>query len=280
MSDVPGFVHRHRKGVTFTLLLALCLLLIMFTNQNVILKPKQFGQSLFSGLQIAVKAGTSWFRNTWNSVGELKKLRKELDKSREKLLEYEQLSRNLTELRRENSSLREQLDFSETLPYRLIAAVVIGRDPGNDFSTIMVNKGSKDGVKKGMPVVAFQGGLQGLVGKVVLTSLATSILKPITDPTSYVAARLQHSRYDGLVRGRQMNEGSLLMQYVKKRAVNEIQYGELIISSGLGQVYPQGVHLGRVREIRSKPYESSIELEIEPIIDFSRLEYVHILTEE
>jgi rod shape-determining protein MreC len=235
------------------------------------------GQSFFSVFQLSVHAVGDWFTNTVTSIRELKRLRSELEQARERLMEYERVSRGLAELRRENLELRDQLEFAQSLPFRYIAAQVIARDPSNQFSSITVNRGSIHGMRAGMPVIAFQGGLQGLVGRVVLVSLATSIVQPITDPNSYVAARLRSSRFDGLIAGSQSGSESLSMSYVRKLAVNEVQYGELVISSGMGQLFPEGIHIGRVREMSAKGYEASLELEVEPIVDFSRLEFVYII---
>ena len=277
MTGTPNFIRRHKTWFIFAMIIGLCLILILFSNRNLVVKPKEVGQSIFSVFQISIHRVSSWLSNTWNSIGELKKMRGQLEKAREKLLEYERVSRNLTELRRENEQLKTQLKFSKTLPFEQISGEVIARDPGNQFSTITVNKGSRHGVRKGMSVVAFQGGLQGLVGKVILVGLISSTIKPITDPTSYISARLQNSRYDGLVQGRQLNSDSLVMHYVRKLAVKDIQYGELVITSGMGQLFPRGIHIGRVREMQAKEYEASLELEVESIVDFSRLEYVFIL---
>lgn len=280
MPGIPSFVRKNKNGVTFTVILVLCLLMMLFSNRNVVLQPKKVGQSFFSLFQLSIHSIADWFSGTWNSIGELKRLRSELDAARERLVEYEQVSRNLTELRRENQVLREQLDFSQALAFRYISAQVIARDPGNQFSTIMVNRGSVHGMRQGMPVIAFQGGLQGLVGRVVVVSLTTAIIQPITDPNSFVAARLQTSRFDGLVAGSQGVSGLLTMSYVKKLALNEVQYGELVVTSGMGQLFPEGIHIGRVREMTAKGYEASLELEVEPIVDFSRLEYVFIIDTE
>jgi rod shape-determining protein MreC len=280
MPGIPSFVRKNKTGVTFTCLLLLCLLMILFSNRNVILQPKKVGQSFFSVFQLSVHAVGNWFTDTVTSIRELKRLRSELEDARDRLMEYERVSRNLTELRRENEQLREQLGFAQSLPFRYIAAQVIARDPSNQFSTITVNRGSIHGMREGMPVIAFQGGLRGLVGRVVLVSLASSIVQPITDPSSYVAARLQSSRFDGLVAGSPSGADTLTMSYVKKLAVNEVQYGELVISSGMGQLFPEGIHIGRVREMTAKGYEASLELEVEPIVDFSRLEYVYIIDTE
>jgi len=280
MPGIPSFVRKNKNGVTFTIILVLCLLMMLFSNRNVVLQPKKVGQSFFSLFQLSIHSIADWFSGTWNSIGELKRLRNELDAARERLVEYERVSRNLTELRRENQVLREQLGFSQTLAFRYISAQVIARDPGNQFSTIMVNRGSVHGMRQGMPAIAFQGGLQGLVGRVVVVSLTTAIIQPITDPNSFVAARLQTSRFDGLVAGSQGVSGLLTMSYVKKLALNEVQYGELVVTSGMGQLFPQGIHIGRVREMTAKEYEASLELEVEPIVDFSRLEYVFIIDTE
>jgi rod shape-determining protein MreC len=280
MPGISGFVRKNKRGVVFTCLLLLCLLMILFSNRNVVLEPKKVGQGFFSVFQLSVHGVTRWFTNTVTSIRELKRLRSELEKARDRLMEYERVSRDLAELRRENRELRDQLGFAQGLPFHYIPAQVIARDPGNQFSTITVNRGSMHGLREGMPVIAFQGGLQGLVGRVVLVSLGTSIVQPITDPNSYVAARLQSSRFDGLVAGSQGGSDTLTMSYVKKLAVNEVQYGELVISSGMGQLFPEGIHIGRVREMRAKGYEASLELEVEPIVDFSRLEYVYIIDAE
>jgi rod shape-determining protein MreC len=280
MPGISSFIRKNKNGVTFTAILFLCLFLMLFSNRNVVLQPKKVGQSFFSVFQISVNAVGSWFTNTVTSIRELKRLRSELEEARNRLMEYERVSRDIAELRRENQELREQLGFARGLPFRYIAAEVIARDPTNQFSTIVVNRGSVQGMREGMPVIAFQGGLQGLVGRVVLVSLGTSMVQPITDPNSYVAARLQVSRFDGLVAGSQSGSGSLTMSYVKKLAVDEVQYGELVITSGMGQLFPEGIHIGRVREMIAKSYEASLELEVEPIVDFSRLEFVYVIDTE
>ena len=275
MTGVPGFLQRHRTGLTFAGLVFFCLLSISISNRNVVLKPKEVGQSFFSLFQVGFNGVAHWVSGTWSALGELKRLRLELTETRERLAEYERASRDLLELRRENQALRAQLGFAESLTYRYVPARLIAKDPGSLFSTMVLDRGSRQGVRPGMPVVAFQGGLQGLVGRVVSSGLATCTVQPITDPGSYVAARLASSRFDGLISGGTAER--LVMSYVKKLALQEVQYGELVVTSGMGQVFPEGVHIGRVREMQAKGYEASLELQVEPIVDFGRLEYVFIL---
>jgi rod shape-determining protein MreC len=198
----------------------------------------------------------------------------------ERLNQYRRMERNIVELKMENQQLRKQLGFSQKIGYKHIPAEIIGKDPGNYFNTIMINKGKRDGVKENMPVIAFQEGFQGLIGKVVAVGLCCSEVLPIFDQSCYVAARLQSSRYEGLVSGKTGSASRIIMRYVKKRARSDIKYGDLIITSGMNSIYPKGIYIGRVREIGGKEYETTLELEIEPIIDFSRLEYVFVLQKE
>jgi len=277
MLGPSGFVQKHRTGASFVSLLLACVLLILFSNRNVVIQPKKVGQSLFGLFQVGFHSVSSWLRDTGNSIGELQRLREELDSARERLAEYERVSRDLAELRRENDALRAQLGFAQTIPYQYLPARVVARDPGNLFATLVIDRGSHQGVQAGMTVVAFQRGLQGLVGKVVMVGLVTSTVQPVTDPEAFVAARLATTRFDGLVSGSRAKPGSLVMSYVRKLALGEVQYGELVATSGMGRLYPEGIHIGRVREMSAKGYEASLELEVEPIVDLSRLEHVFVL---
>src|SRR4030042_6060692 len=93
MTGVPGFLQRHRTGVTFTALVFFCLLSILISNRNVVLKPKEVGQSFFSLFQITANGVAGWFAGTWSALGELKRLRQELGEARDRLVGDERGSR-------------------------------------------------------------------------------------------------------------------------------------------------------------------------------------------
>ncbi len=281
MKKFPAVLSRHKKGYTLLLLTLISVSLILVSTKPISFRPREITQTLFAILQRGVGGISNWFVNTVNSISELKKAKKELENAQKKLLAYEKISRDIIELKNENKQLRDQLKLYKRLTYRSIPAEVIARDPENLFSTIVLNKGTADGVKRDMAVIAYQNGLQGLVGKIILVNKYTSTVKPILDSTLYIAAMFQKSRYNGLISGSsEDNSGYLVMKYINKEAINYIEYGDLVITSGLGGVYPKGIHIGRVRKIEAKTYQTSMEVFIEPIIDFSRLEYVFILEKE
>ena len=235
--------------------------------------------AVLSVFQKAVYGTVSWFSGTVNSINELKNLKKEYDKTLAKLNEYETMDKNIVEIRKENALLKEQLDFSRDFEISHVPAEIIAKDPVNLFSSFMINKGKRHGIRKGMPVTAYQNGIIGLVGKVIEAGYGSSIIIPIYDSTSFVASRFQETRYEGLINGLGGNDRNLIMNYVKKTATSEIHNNDLIITSGMKSLYPKGIYIGRVQSITSREYNTSLEIEVAPVIDFSRLEYIFVLTE-
>jgi rod shape-determining protein MreC len=164
--------------------------------------------------------------------------------------------------------------------YRHIPAQISGRDPANLFSALVINKGSFSGIRNNMAVVAWQDGVQALVGKVVQTGIFESLVMPVYDINSQVASRFSVSRYEGIVEGQGNSETPLLMRFVPRRARNDINTGDIIISSGMGGIFPAGVNIGRVSGVNTLEYENTLEVDVIPMIDFSRLEYVFVIEVE
>ena len=269
---------KNRRTPTFILLLIISLTMLIFSTNARLSNPKMIGMSILSGFQKAVFESVSWFSGTVNSINELKNLKDEYDKTLQKLNEYETMDKNITEIRKENQLLKEQLDFNKDLKISHVAAEIIAKDPVNLYSSFMINKGRRHGVKDGMPLTAYQNGIIGLVGKVVEAGFGSSLVLPIYDSSSYVAARFQDTRYEGLVNGTGSNENLLIMNYVKKTATYQISNDDLIITSGMQSIYPRGIYIGTVQSITSREYNTSLEIEVLPVIDFSTLEYVFVLT--
>jgi rod shape-determining protein MreC len=272
-----GFISRHRRGVTLVALVFVSLVFLVVSNRAVVLRPKEIGLSFTGFFQKGASGLFRWFGDTAGSIRQLNAAREELDAARARLQDADRVTREIVELRRQNATLREQLDLAQSLPPDRIAAEVVARDTDNLFSTLTINKGSRQGVRPGMPVVAYQGDMEGLVGKVLSVGPGASQILPLYDPQCLVSARLDSTRDEGLVRGEGKDHATVLLQYVKKIAKNAIQYGDLVVTSGLGGLYPKGINLGRIRDIKALAYETSLEIEVEPIVNFDRLEYVFLI---
>jgi rod shape-determining protein MreC len=272
--------YKQKKRFTAEAYVFIALALVSFSallvsTRSFIVDFRNAGISLFSGVRGGIHGVTSFVSGAVLAVRELATLRREYAELTERMARYEQLERSSAEIQQENSRLREQLGFAQTLRLAHIPAQIIGRDPDNLFSALVINKGRQGGLKNDMPVVAFQNGMEALMGKVSQAGAFESLVLPVYDVNFFISARFSDSRYEGLVEGQGDREAPLLMKNIPKRAREEISYGDLIVSSGMGGVYPPGIAIGRV--IRFQEYENSMTIELESVITFSRLEYVFVI---
>jgi rod shape-determining protein MreC len=250
---------------------------LFVSTRSLMLEFRDMGLSVFSGVRGRVYDLSSLIARTALTVQELTRLRAEHAELLERVARYEQLERTSAQISRENIRLREQLDFSEGLTYRHIPAEVIGRDPDNLFSALVINKGRSSGIERDMAVIAWQDGNQALVGKVIRVRTYESLVMPLYDTSLLVSSRFSASRYEGITEGQGSPDSALRMRFIPKRARDEISRGDLVVSSGMGGVYPPDISIGRVNSVTFPEHELSMEAELDPLIDFSRLEYVFVI---
>ncbi|MDR3130979.1 MAG: rod shape-determining protein MreC [Treponema sp.] len=277
---------KHKKRISTDTLIFLVLALIsfsllFFSTRSFIVDFRSIGLSLFSGIRGGIHGVSSFAAQTVHAIQELSVLRQEYAELAARMTRYEQLERTAAEIRQENNRLREQLGFSEIISYRHIPAKIIGRDPDNLFSAMVINKGKRDGVAYNMPVIAFHDGVQALAGKVIQAGQIESLVMPVYDLSAFVPAVFSSSRYNGLVEGQGKGEYPLLMRLISKQARDEINFGDIVVTSGINEaasaVYPEGINIGRVSRILYQEYEASMEVELESAVNFSRLEYVFVI---
>lgn len=173
------------------------------------------------------------------------------------------------ELFLENSRLRSLLNLKESVPYKVIAARVIARDPSNWSAAIIIDKGSSSGIKKGMVSVTFY----GLVGRVVEVSSTVSKIMLINDPNLSVSSIVQRSRQEGVVCG--SLGGALLMKYLPKDS--DIKVSDIVVTSAVSQIYPKGIAVGTVAGLGREFSSSSRYVIIKPAVDLSALEEVLVI---
>jgi rod shape-determining protein MreC len=235
------------------------------------------GQSVVGLFQRAFSAVGGFFAGTVTSIGELRDLRVQYNNLADQVRRYEQVAGDVSALQEENARLREALGFTESVRIEAIPARVVAKEPGSFFSGLTINRGRSSGILPDMPVIANQDGVQGLVGRVRDSGVSTAVVMPIFDPDSYVAARLQRSRHEGLVGGKGIATNLLSMGYVSESARAHVSSGDMVITSGMRSIYPEGIQIGTVEAIRGEAYETSLQIEILPVVDFGRLEYVFVL---
>jgi rod shape-determining protein MreC len=175
----------------------------------------------------------------------------------------------LQEEKKENQRLRQMLGFKSESSYQLIPAEVVSAEPGRFPTSIWINLGEKDGIKRGMPVIS----VDGLIGKVSEVLVGSSIVQLLYHPNCRVAAVDSRSRVQGIVR----SKGGIDLNLDNVPIEEDIKAGDEIFSSGIGKVFPEGIKIGQV--IKIHPARDSVfkTILLKPAVDFSRLEELFII---
>lgn len=263
----------------FAILLFISSILLWTSTGEFVVNFRDLGFSIASSLENGVFSIHSFFKNTITSVVELSSLKEKYNELTDRLNKYEILETSTKDLQKENDELRELLGFSRRIKTHNIASEIIGIDPNNLYYGLVINRGLKHGVKKNMPVIAFQKGQMALVGKIMSVGSISSVVLPLYDDRCYVAAKMEESKHRGIVSGQGASSQPMLMKYVKKRVKDEIKVGDRVMTSGLddSSIFPKNIPVGYISKIAVHDYETSLELFVEPIINFSTLEYVFVL---
>ena len=192
------------------------------------------------------------------------------------------LKSELAQVKEENLQYREAIvsserfqrlaRFRERRDVPMVPADVVAQDLSAWFQSIMIDRGSTVGIRPGMPVITDS----GVVGLVSGTTPRASKVLLVTDPQSRIDAYVQRSRARGTVRGR--GEHRAAFEYVLREA--DLEVGDVLLTSGLGVVFPKGLVLGRVRELKRQPFGLFQVASIEPAVDFGRLEEVFVILEQ
>jgi rod shape-determining protein MreC len=236
-------------------------------------------QRLFAGV-------TTDVGNMFQSVREARELRAQAEElqAQTDLLTVENI--RLSEYKAEVEQLRAMLNFVSEYPISAyVGADVVGReacdafpcgevigvDPNPYLRYITINVGAQHGVKVGDPVV---GAGAGLVGRVAEVGPRTSKVQLLTDSDSSTAVLLQTSRATGLVVGQP--DGTLRMKYIPQG--EEIEIGDVLLTSGLGGVMPKGLVVGEIKSVEGKDYELHQEAVVQPAVELDRLELVLVIT--
>lgn len=193
------------------------------------------------------------------------------------------LERQLVRLQEELTDLREiAADYdrlTELLNYvdsndnmEFITADVIGNGQYGFINSIIINKGTRDGLTIGMPIATDL----GLVGRIWRVTANTAQVQLITDRNSFVSTRLQNSRADGTVQGRGLETGAVQLLLIPLDV--DITAGELLYTSGLGGNFPSDLPVGLVISVSNVESELTQEAQVSSLIDFTTLEQVLIIT--
>lgn len=229
----------------------------------------------FTGSLVSVQ---TWFSTRALALQDFFTAPRDMDTLRTRNVQLEaevsQLQAQVIELQQrvnETEILRALVDFSRSNPestYR--AAAVIGRDPSPFLHYVIINRGSNDGIRRGMPVVTNQ----GLVGRIDAVIADAARVQLITDPAASINVYLQNANTDAVLVG--SVTGDVTLDMISQDIT--VEPGDLILTSGLGGGYPPDLIIGQVVSIRSVDVELFQQAVVQSSVDFARLEIVLVIT--
>nr|WP_241423482.1 rod shape-determining protein MreC [Candidatus Contubernalis alkalaceticus] len=235
--------------------------------EDVILTVVSPFQHAVTGISTEVRDFFEYFKDRHDLASENAELKQSLG-------DYQRITNQLEELNQENMRLRQMLDFQEKSAYTLLPAKVTARDPSGWFSVVVINKGYADGVSIDMSVI----NNDGLVGHILNVSRNSSKVLLLSDSSRAVSGVVQNSRETGVigfVEGSVEQPGYCRMINILRES--EIENGDVVVTSGLGGIFPPGLVIGQVIEVGDDEYGLLKYALIDPAVDFSRLEEVFVV---
>jgi rod shape-determining protein MreC len=253
----------------FCLLLSVYILSVAARGQ---LKNEPLGAVLMwimRPLQIAAQGTVNWISGLQDNYDTLTGFRSENVRLRERIQALEVERQKLLEAQATNSQLKQLLDFRSHLPGTAVTASIIAHNASSWFQSCLLDKGSADGVRKGMAVVT----PLGVVGQVASVTPRTAKVLLLTDPNSGIDVLVQRTRARGIVSG-SLDNGTVL-KYVKRS--EDIQRGDRLITSGTDGVFPKGMMVGTVIKVTKQHLGLFQFVEVLPAVQSSRVEEVLVV---
>lgn len=230
---------------------------------------EQFFVEMTAPFQRLLDTSSNFIKGLWINyiylVGvrkENRKLIKEIERLKLENMRYQALEHKI-------KALKRLMQFKPEPKWDMLASQVIGYDATGWFRSVIIDKGRKNGIRTNMPVI----NAEGLVGKVISVSPNYSKILLITDPDSAVDCLDKRTRARGILKG--LSGNTCRLAYVEHS--RDIRPGDIIVTSGLAGIFPKGIPVGRVKEVRELPGALFKEVEITPFVDFSILEEVFII---
>lgn len=263
----------------FVLLLTITVfLLVMMAIYTDNREKVTFGEDLVGAVvmpfQTLFTASSNGVAGFFDYFADAKRLTEENKQMSEKIDELNNTIRNIDEFKLENERLKSMLDLKKGMgDYDLIGAEVIAKDPGNWFNTFTIDKGTSSGLAVRQAVITSK----GLVGYIY--EIGTNYAKVVTiiDTNSSTGSLVVRTRDIAMIEGdlELGMDGLCRMTYISKDA--SVITGDLIETSGLGGIYPKGILIGKIREIRPETQSVSQYAVVEPVVDFQRITEVFVI---
>lgn len=273
MSSLARLLIRYRRVLVLTsaLLVSFLLMSLQVRRDTAVVNMTRQGLVFIMSPFIKVTAVTvQGITDVWRDYVDLRALQEENKRLRRETVTLKRRVDQLEEQALETQRLERLLDMRQTPQAEFLTARVVGKDATNWFKTILLDRGSQEGVRRNQPVLA----PDGLVGRVVEVTPTSAKVQLLTDPVSSVGGLIQRTRVTGIVSGN-LGAGARV-RYLPLLA--DVVGGDEVVTSGMGGVFPKGIAIGKILLVERRSGALFQEATLRPAVDLSRLEEVMILT--
>jgi rod shape-determining protein MreC len=261
---------RQRSGILFLVVMLLHVVLIsaqVNSKSGVpVLEAVTFG--IFSEAQRSMSGGVSGVRRVWSGYIGLRHLKQENDALKRDLAAAQIAAQEQSALASRARGLEKLLELRDRTSLQTTAAEIIATAPTQDFRTVTIDKGTREGLRPDMAVIA----PAGVVGRIVVPSARSAKVQLLVDRNAAAGAIVERSRAQGVVVG--VGGDRLEMEYVSE--VYDIVVGDVVVTSGIEGIYPKGFVIGRIEAVErsSGAYKRIV---VRPAVDFNGLEEVLVV---
>lgn len=266
---------RNRLAVVIIILSVSFLVLIgvSIKRENVSTVENGVGSAL-NLVQGTVYNAADKVRETFSSIFSFSAIKKENDELRKRNDVLENKALAYDSLLAENERLHEALDFkSQNSQYNYVGCNIIGRSGSSYLDGFIIDKGTKDNIKKGMVVIT----PKGLVGQVTSTAGNWAVVQSISNENIAVSSMVETTNETGIVKGYKDPENNLLAKLFYLPQDSQIKKGDIILTSGYGNFYPKGIRIGEVIDIEEDKGKIMKNAIVQPYVDFNKLQELLIV---
>ncbi len=269
--------NKSKKGEIIGIVITIFILILLVVLTNTENSNLSYFENIANKLVMPIQNGMTYIKNKINKNNSffenIAQMQEENKKLKKENSELEESLRALETIKSENETLKQYLNLTEKYSdYQTIPAYVINRDISNYSKTIVINVGEKDGIKKGMTVIA----AEGLVGYVISVTNSTAKVQTILDSSSATSCLLSTSRDSVVCKGILDDNKNLKAMYIPTEA--EIAQGDSVETSGVGGIYPKGIYVGKISKVVSTSDLSNRYALVEAAVDFRKLETILVVT--
>lgn len=270
-------MYRKKKTGIIGIIITIIILIFLVVITNTDIAKMSYVENIVSTLVMPIQNGLTYLKGklTGNDsfFQDINNLKEENENLKKKNSELEQSLREYEIVKSENDTLKEYMNLKDKYKdYTTMPAYVINKDISNYSNTVVINVGEKDGIKENMTVIADE----GLVGHVISVTDHTAKVQTIIDTATAVTSTISTTKDTIIVQGTLENSGELKATYIPTDAT--VLQGDNVETSGLGGIYPKGIHIGTIKEVYNTKNPTDRYATVETAVDFSKLATVLIIT--